>query len=105
MHLSRRRWSRDPCRVAPLRLITVVSVGSVLAVNYYTPDHARLAVYRIEAGRLIGQWILVGGDGAAHAETLTRIAGALATAHVPSPPPVSVKRAARAVPTVFGRGI
>lgn len=79
--------------------------GSVLAVNYYTPDHARLAVYRIEAGRLIGQWILVGGDGAAHAETLTRIAGALATAHVPSPPPVSVKRAARAVPTVFGRGI
>jgi hypothetical protein len=79
--------------------------GSILAVNYYTPDHARLAVYRIEGGRLIGQWILVGGDGTAHAETLTRIEGALATAHVPKLPGVSGKGRADSRPTVSGRGI
>jgi hypothetical protein len=58
--------------------------GDTVAVSYYTPDHARLAIYRIdERGRLTGHWILVGGDGTAHAETLTPIAGAFAIAHVP----------------------
>ena len=68
--------------------------GDVLAVNYYTPDHARLAVYRIEGqGRLTGQWILVGGDGTAHAETLTRISDALSMAKVPSLAPACVQPA------------
>ena len=57
--------------------------GDMVAVNYYTPDHARLALYRIdERGRLTGHWILVGGDGTAHGETLTPITGAPAIAHV-----------------------
>ena len=64
--------------------------GGVLAVNYYTSDHARLAIYRFEGrGRLVGQWILIGGDGTAYAETLTRIEGPFAKAHVPLPTPIS----------------
>jgi hypothetical protein len=63
--------------------------GGMLAVSYYTPDHARLAMYRIEGqGRLIGQWILVGGDGSAHAETLTRISSTRAVGYVPSTEPL-----------------
>jgi hypothetical protein len=90
--------------------LAAIGVGlqsnGMLAVNYYTPDHARLAMYRIEGrGRLIGQWIFVGGDGTAHTETLTRIAGALATAHIPSPPPVAVEGGVCSVPTVLGRGL
>ena len=90
--------------------LAAIGVGlqshGMLAVNYYTPDHARLAMYRIEErGRRIGRWILVGGDGTAHTETLTRIAGALATAHNPSPPPAFLKGGACSVPTVPGRGI
>ena len=80
--------------------------GDVLAVNYYTPDHARLAVYRIEGqGRLTGQWILVGGDGTAHAETLTRISDALSMAKVPSLAPACVKGDAYSDPTFLERGI
>jgi hypothetical protein len=80
--------------------------GDVLAVNYYTPDHARLAMYRIEGqGRLTGQWILVGGDGTAHAETLTRISDALSMAKVPSLPPACVKGGHCSRPPVVGRGI
>jgi hypothetical protein len=89
--------------------LAAIGVGlqnkSVLAVNYYTLDHARLAVYRNEGNRLIGQWILVGGDGTAHAETLTRIEGALATTHVPKLPAVLGKGRAGSRPTVPGRGI
>ena len=90
--------------------LAAIGVGlqsnGMLAVNYFTPDHARLAMYRIEErGRLIGQWILVGEDGTAHAETLTRISGALATAHNPSPPPVFLEGGACSVWTVSGRGI
>jgi hypothetical protein len=80
--------------------------GDVLAVNYYTPDHARLAMYRIEGqGRLTGQWILVGGDGTAHAETLTRIADTLSMATVPSLTPACVKGSACSPPTFLGRGL
>ena len=90
--------------------LAAIGVGlqshGMLAVNYYTPDHARLAMYRIEGpDRLIGQWILVGGDGTAHAETLTRIAGALATAQNSSPRPAFSKGGACSVPTVPGIGI
>jgi hypothetical protein len=90
--------------------LAAIGVGlqssGMLAVNYYTPDYARLAMYRIEGrGRLSGLWILVGGDGTAYAETLTRIAGALATAHVPSVDPVTAKGSACSRPTVLGRGI
>lgn len=80
--------------------------GDVLAVNYYTPDHARLAMYRIEGqGRLTGQWILVGGDGTARAETLTRIADALSMAEVPSLTPAGADGGACSLPTFLGRGL
>jgi hypothetical protein len=49
--------------------------NGMLAVSYYTPDSAGLALYRIEdeGRRLVGRWTIVGGDSTAHAETLTRL--------------------------------
>jgi hypothetical protein len=76
--------SSDPTEPELAAIGIGLQSGAMLAVTYYTPDHARLALYRVEGrGRLIGQWILVGGDGSAHAETLTRIAGTRAAGDVP----------------------
>ena len=48
--------------------------GGMLAVAYLSPDRAGVVVYRVEEGghRLAGHWAVV-GDGAAHAETLTKL--------------------------------
>lgn len=48
--------------------------GGMLAVAYLSPERAGVVIYRVEEGghRLAGHWAVV-GDGAAHAETLTKL--------------------------------
>ena len=47
--------------------------NNVLAVSYYGNAIAGVIVYKIEAGKLIGQWTIAGTNGSVYTETLTRL--------------------------------
>ena len=49
-----------------------IYTGGVFAVSYFGGTPA-LAVYKVEANRLIGEWTMGGAEGAVYVETLTRL--------------------------------
>ena len=62
--------------------------GGMLAVSYYGSKMAGIVLYRIEddGRRLAGRWVVAGGDGGAHSETLTKVPEEVAEPGPPEPP-------------------
>ena len=46
--------------------------GDVLAVSYVSNAISGVVVYKIEKGKLVGQWAIQGGNGKIQTETLTK---------------------------------
>ena len=44
-----------------------------LSVSYFGGGVAGLAVYKIESGKLVGEWTVAGADGTVYTETLTKM--------------------------------
>src|SRR5687768_977583 len=45
-----------------------------LSVSYFGGGVAGLAIYKIESGKLVGEWAVAGADGTVYTETLTKVA-------------------------------